>query len=291
MIRLVTFKRLALAAQLLLLPLATTTHAATSCDNSLSRSMPHRSSRADTGSDVMAQLMDLGGANRDAAVVRELLAGNMPRHLRRLTPVAINGTLPDGQSVQVVICVTPDYLAVGSEADNVRVPMGLPAAALVADRFGFLLPTTRMVDAIYAAAEVQLAPRPMEPGSQMVTTQYLLRHSATVDAMRASVARSPDALTAGQKKDLVLSPRLMSHRGKVAIYGWHRTNGRPIQPLSTVHVEQYADYSHGIRLVSQTAFVNGQKQPLSEILSNPQLASLVSSEGTMDALGIQASLH
>lgn len=297
MIRTATFRRLALAAQLVLLPLATISitttaaHATVNCGDALSRSMPHRPARADTGSDVMARLMDLGGANRDAAVVAELLAGNMPSHLRHLTPVAFNGTLPDGQDVQVVICVTPDYLAVGSDADNVRVPMGLPAAALIADRFGFLLPTTRMVDAIYAAAEVRLAPSPMDPTNQMVTTQYLLRHSATVDAMRSRVARSPDALTAGQKKDLVLSLRLASHRGMVAIYGWHRTNGRPIQPLSTVHVEQYADYSHGIRLVSQTAFVNGQRQPLSQILSNPQLASLVSSEGPMDALGLQASLH
>jgi len=276
----------------MLLPLASTAaHAAVNCGNSLSREMPHRSTRAGSGSDVMAQLMNLGGANRDAAVVQELLAGNMPSHLRRLTPVAINGTMPDGQDVQVVICVTPDYLAVGSDADNVRVPMGLPAAALVADQFGFLLPTTRMVDAIYAAAEIQLAPSPMDPNSQMVTTQYLLRHNATVDAMRARVTRSSAALTAGQKKDLVLSLRLMNHRGKVAIYGWHRTNGRPIQPLSTVHVEQYADYSHGIRLVSQTAFVNGQRQPLSQILSSPQMAALVSSEGPMDALRLQASLY
>jgi len=109
--------------------------------------------------------------------------------------------------------------------------------------------------------------------------------------MRALVSLLPEALTAGQKKDVVLSTRLTSKRGKVAIYGWHRTNGRPIQPLSTVHGAQYADYSHGVRLVSQTAFVNGKLQPLSQIISDPQLAVLVSSEGPMDVARLQTSLH
>ena len=46
--------------------------------------------------------------------------------------------------------------------------------------------------------------------------------------------------------------------GKIAIYGWHRLNGAPIQPLSTVHGACYADYSHGIRLVSETVLVDGK---------------------------------
>ena len=292
MIRLVTFKRAVFAAQLMLMLFAASyAHAATICADALSRSIPARSARADTGSNVMERLMSQGGARRDAAVTEELLAGNVPAHLRHLTPISIDGTLSDGQKVKVTICVTPDYLAVGSDADYVRIPLGLPAAARIADQFGFFLPTTRMVDAIYAQAKVRLAPSPMAPTNQMTTTAYLLRHNATVDTMRTRVTSSLKALTAGQKKDVVLTNRLLSKRGQVAIYGWHRTNGRPIQPLSTVHGAQYADYSHGIRLVSQTAFVNGRPLPLSQILSDPQLAALVSSEGPMNAARLQSSLY
>ena len=50
-------------------------------------------------------------------------------------------------------------------------------------------------------------------------------------------------LTAGPRKDLVLTSRLWLDPGKVAIYGWHRARGAPIQPLSTVHGAGYADYS------------------------------------------------
>ena len=194
-------------------------------------------------------------------------------------PVEFSGKAGDGNPVKVTICVTPDYLSVGDDANFVRTPLGLPAAAQVALRFGFLLPTTRMVDAIYAQAQVHLKPQPMTPGSAMVTTTYLLRHNATVDAQLGPEAGVPDELVAGQKKDLVLTNRLRSAPGKVAIYGWHRSNGHPIQPLSTVHQASYADYSHGIRLVSDTAFVNDRPVSLVKLLADPTYARLLSSEG------------
>jgi hypothetical protein len=53
----------------------------------------------------------------------------------------------------------------------------------------------------------------------------------------------------------------------------------PIQPLSTVHGARYADYSHGVRLVSAVAYVNGQPRLLLEILEDPWLAGIISDEG------------
>lgn len=40
------------------------------------------------------------------------------------------------------------------------------------------------------------------------------------------------ALLAGHKKDLVLTRRLVGRPDRVAIYDWHRLDGRPIHPLS-----------------------------------------------------------
>ncbi len=254
--------------------------AASGCPSSLSRGMPRRSARAETGSQLAARLSGLQGAERDRLIAAEVLNGNMPGFLRGLTPVTISGKRTDGASVSITLCVTPDYLAIGSDDDFFRVPLGLPAAAMVADRMGFLLPTTRMVDAIYEQARVRLAPQPMTPGAAMTTTRYFWAHNQTVDGQ---VGNRAGALTAGQKKDIVLSNRLYSNPGRIAIYGWHRTNGTPIQPLSTVHGAYYADYSHGVRLVSRTAYVNGRARPLAEILSDPAYAGILSKEGPIQA--------
>ncbi len=264
----------------------------TTCANGLVREIPTRRAKAPAGSDVMEQVLNLSGSERDSVVTSQVLSGNVPSFLRNLIPVTFTGKLADGQAANVTICVTPDYLAVGNDRDFVRIPMGLPAAAEIADEFGFFLPTTKMVDAIYSQAGIRLAPSPMKPTSQMSSTGYLLTHNDTVDGQLAPLGNDLDALTAGQKKDLVLSVRLRSKPGRVAIYGWHRTNGVPIQPLSTVHGALYADYSHGVRLVSETAYVNGRAVPLADIMQDPRLAQIVSSEGPINnARGLQASLY
>ena len=72
----------------------------------------------------------------------------------------------------------------------------------------------------------------------------------------------------------------MAHEiGKIAIYGWHRLTGIPIQPLSTVHGATYADYSHGIRLVSDVVLIDQEPRSLYGVLEDPRLAKILSDEG------------
>ena len=260
------------------------------CSNQLSAGIPERISDAPSGTSVMQALRNVSGQRRDDAVTEQVLSGNVPEFLRQLAPVEIPGVLATGERVLVTICVTPEYLAVGNDDDFVRVPMGLAAAAMVATELGFFLPTPKMVDEIYKRAQIRLTPRPMKPTAQMVSTDYLMRHSLMLDEQRNSEKPSPAALTAGQKKDIVITNRLRSKPGRVAIYGWHRPNGRPIQPLSTVHGAEYADYSHGVRLVSQTAFVNGRPMDLSDLMAHQELAGVVSAEGPIiDVRSLMAS--
>lgn len=261
------------------------------CATSLTRAIPRRARNSGDGTSVIGQLTSTSGSARDSAIVSEVLSGNIPDFLRDLVPVTFSGTSANGRPTQVTICVMPDYLAVGSDRDFVRVPMGLPAATRIAERFNMVLPTTRMVDAIYAQASVHLAPSPMEPGAQMSSTNYFLRHNATVEGQRARAGGRLGQLVSGQKKDLVLTNRLDSNPGRVAIYGWHRRGGSPIQPLSTVHGAQYADYSHGIRLISRRAYVNGQEVDLRDLLADSRLAGLVSSEGTISNRQMLAALR
>lgn len=254
--------------------------------------IPRRHKSSLNGSELMKRLPDAGGPGRDAAIVEQVLEGNVPSHIRKLTPVSISGSSANGNPVEVIICVTPDYLAVGNDRDFVRVPLGLAAAARIADELGFFLPTTRMVDAIYEQASVRVPPSPMKPTNRMSSTAYLVEHDRTLDRQRQKYGAQMTDLAAGQKKDVVLTNRLRSKPGRVAIYGWHRTNGRPIQPLSTVHGAEYADYSHGIRLVSRMAYVNGRPRPLEDIMRDRELAAIVSSEGPIDnAAALMAGLY
>lgn len=271
--------------------LAGNVHPANACNRSLTKNIPKRRGKAQAGQQVVAQSMALSGTERDQFLAAQLLDGNMPSFLRQLTPVTFSGLRANGESVRITICVTPDYLAVGDDNDFVRVPLGLPAAGKVANELGFILPTTKMVDAIYTQAQVHLTPSPMQAGRLMSSTNYLWQHNQTVETQRGTHLAKRDGLIAGQKKDLVLSNVLRSAPGRVAIYGWHRQNGRPIQPLSAVHENTYADYSHGIRLVSRTAIVDGKRYPLAELLQDPHLALMISKEGPIaHPLGLMAAV-
>ncbi|MEM6608043.1 MAG: hypothetical protein AAF689_05635 [Pseudomonadota bacterium] len=262
-------------------------NAANPCHARLARGIPNRSRSAPTGSAVIAGLDGIGGADRDARIVQAAFAGNVPNYLRQLRPVSFSGVTSGGQEAVVTICVTPDYLAIGSDADHVRVPLGLPAALQMADQFDMMLPTPRMVDAIYAQADLRLRPQPMTPGAQMTSTRYFLRHDALVDDQMARAGGRLGILVAGQKKDVVIANRLSSNPGRVAIYGWHQASGSPIQPLSTVHGAQYADYSHGIRLISRTAFVNGRAVDLGALLTDARYAALLNSDGPLTGRAVQ----
>lgn len=244
-----------------------------------STSIPPRAPSARTGSQVMAGLHGVPRATREAVILQELRAGNVPSFLRAFRPVTASG---GGRTV--TIQVLPDYLAIGDDADFVRVSLGSAGAQRAADAFGCQLPTTRIVDLAFAQAAVRLAPRPLPPGPTMMSVEYLLRHERLVEGQRRGHALG--LLTAGHKKDVVLTNRLLARPDRVAIYGWHRPSGGPIQPLSLVHEAGYSDYSHGVRLVAATARVDGRDVPLAAALRDPALASLLSAEGPLRLLRV-----
>jgi len=239
--------------------------------------LPARAASAVGGREFARRIAAASGPERDALIVQEIRGGNLPQHLRHARAVTLSPAVAGLPGV--TLCVLPDYLAVGSDDDYLLVPLGLRAALVLASEFGFELPTRRMVDAIYQQAALHLAPQPLPAGDQMRSTAFVEWHTQLVRAQRANTATPLDALAAGHKKDLVLTPRLDAQPGRVAIYGWHRPDGRPIQPLSLVHGARYADYSHGVRFVSTTAWVDGAPRPLGELLASESLASTVSDEG------------
>lgn len=239
--------------------------------------IPPRPSSADSGSKSVSRISLLLPKEREDAILSEILRGNIPEFLRQFVPITIALLCANGSVQTVTFEAMPDYLAIGSESDFVRMPMTPMTAQKIADRFGCILPTRKMVDLIYEAAEIKLEPHPLTVDREAVTT--FAQHNAIIEGQRAG--RPLGKLIGGHKKDVVITNLLQSKPESVAIYGWHKLDGKPIQPLTTVHRNSYVDYSHGIRLVRNTVTVDGVKRPIAEILADPTLCRLLSDEGTI----------
>ena len=276
--------RLLCAAALLVAPLVSAAQGAAACPQVLSAAIPPRSAKLPGGSGFARDIANLVRGERDARTAAAVLRGDIPDFLRRLKPVELNAYSSDGRPLHAVLCVMPDYLAVGSDRDYLRMPMGLKAATTIASRLGFVLPTPRMVDAIYRASHQHLHPQPLRASPAMRSTAYFTRHDADIAAQLRRLGIAPGLLVAGHKKDVVLSTRMDTHPGRIAIYGWHEANGEPIQPLSTAHGVEYVDYSHGIRLISDVMLLNGKVTSVHAVLANARLAPVLSDEGPVTAL-------
>jgi hypothetical protein len=246
--------------------------------NGFRGAIPPRPAGAMAGSEFLRYVQSMSTEQREAAILREVRGGNVPDFLRRLRPVRVT-MARGGRTVQGTVWVMPDYLSIGTRDDFVYIPMNPLTAQRIADQFALMLPTKKLVDVIYAAADVRLTPTPMPAGPAMVGVDYYRRHNETV--LRQLGSRGGGQLVAGHKKDVVLTNRLCRQRRRVAIYGWHRGEGRPIQPLSLVHDDHYADYSHGIRLIANMMLVDGVLRPVADVLSSPQDAGLISDEGVL----------
>ncbi len=240
--------------------------------------LPPRPADAVTGSEFYRRVADLDRVSRETAVVREITHGNVPEFLRRLVPIRVAATDATGQSHSAVYYVMSDYLAVGSDADFFRLPLTPYTGSLLADKLQASLITTKISDDIFAAAIRNAPPRPLTENRDAVATFF--EHHRLIEKQFAG--QPPGPLTAGIKKDVVLSNRLREKPHKVAIYGWHQPDGLPIQSLYVGHVDWYLDYSHGVRLMGRQMVVDGETRDVIDVLKDPRLHGLVSSEGMVN---------
>lgn len=224
------------------------------------------------------------GPQRDAAIYKAVLDGGAVDWPTVRVPV--------GQGC--FIEAATDYFAIGEPDDFLRVPLDGALAQQVADHLGLLLPTTKIVDAIWRAASVRLTPLPMTPAegfpydASMESVGRFILHNEWIEHGHAGHdgLNGLPGLVAGHKKDVVVSNRLLERPDQYGpiIYGWTQPNGAAIQPLSAAHRNQnyYADYSHGIRLLRPVFWqADGTYVALEQALADPRYASLLSTEGPL----------
>jgi hypothetical protein len=261
-------------------------------DRVTASTLPPRRADAVGGVAFLQSLVGLDRDARESAVLRELKSGNIPEFLRHLVPITVKATDVEGREHTAVYQVMPDYLAIGSDRDFVRIPMYPHTAQAFCDAFGFVLPTTKMVDDIWRQAVSKIGPQPLTHSRENTLT--FLAHNRMIEDQ--ITGQYLGELRAGHKKDVVITNRLNETHKRIAIYGWHFPSGEPIQPLTTVHVDWYVDYSHGIRPVKKAIQVDGAEMPYDVVLRDPKLHVLLSNEGVIsnssypsEAVGTQQS--
>jgi hypothetical protein len=123
----------------------------------LTERIPPRPNRALTGSQFAEYVSKMDPQQREQAILSEILQGNLPSFLRKLVPVELKH-LDHGRTLRATVFVMPDYLAIGSDKDFLRIPMNLYTATAIVARFGFVLPTKKIVDAIYNQSSYHFNP-------------------------------------------------------------------------------------------------------------------------------------
>lgn len=249
--------------------------------------LPPRGQTALSGTQVVTLITNLPRDTREEEIYNQIMSGNIPDFLRTLKTVT--GVVSvNGQNKTVVYYAAADYLAVGSNDDYFLIPMTPLLAQRLATPLGCVLPTKRMVDQIYTSSICKLRPQPIPPTPQMTTVPVFKQHNDSVWSLRQPLLTQYPLGTqvGGTKKDVIISNRIYQNLNPntpkpVVIYGWHQLNGSPIQPVYNGHGETYADYSHGVRLVKDSFFVDGVYKSYASLLADAVLSQVISDEGVI----------
>jgi hypothetical protein len=249
-----------------------------SCNATKKMRWPERSSVI-TGSQFYHEAFAMKWKERDSFAVENILAGDVPGFMKKFTPIHVSMTdSATGKFIKATYYVAPDYLSIGTDHDWARINITPLAAQKVADTFDCFLPTKKMVDDIYHGAKVKLEPVPMYAFRDSTPTMW--HHHLIVEGQR----RGRRGLIAGIQKDVVISGKISRDpkADRVAIYGWHKLDGFPIQPLYTGHVYWWVDYSQGIRLIYRKIKVQGKWMDYTDVLKDPILQRLLCDEEYCD---------
>lgn len=220
-------------------------------------------------------------------IVEAVTEGQVPDVMRHFRKIVFTTPVVDSVEIlrrrhKVEMWVLPDYIAIGTNDDYVRMPMGPYAAQRIADSLDCTLPTPFLVDRIAEASEGHVNIFPFRPLGNRNSQPIVFQDSNNaINAQFKAYGYEFGQLISGLKKDIVLTYKIMTlteYERNVAIYGWHHPDGRAQQPLFVRHGNFYVDYSHGVRLIYNKVKIDGVEYNIREILQSPELYRLLSDE-------------
>jgi hypothetical protein len=197
-------------------------------------------------------------------------------------------TIPGPNGTKITYNVMPDYITI----DGLRVPMAGQTAQKVADHFGMNLPTSKMSDQIWQAADTKIRPPPLSGGghiggkyysgkevveNKINTSDSAIAYSDMIEG--ALQGNKKPGLVAGHMKDII-APE--GDPNKLGLYGWHGTSGQPIQksPQTGHDTSVHTEYGAGVRLVDSKVTVtlpDGRKitTTMDKLLNHPDMSRSV----------------
>jgi hypothetical protein len=212
---------------------------------------------------------------RDSLCIAAAVNGNIPAFFQKFVPIKTRLQDKNGLFHQIKFYVSPDYLMIGSDKDYARIPVSPFTAQVLADKMNCFLPTAPIVDQIYRHSKIKLAPLPMFAFRDSTPTFW--QHHLMIEGQLRNKGKG---LVAGIKKDLIICSEkyFKGKTNRVAIYGWHKLDGKPIQPIYTGHIDSYVDYSHGARFIYRIIEVDGKKYDYEDLLLDPTFKYLLTND-------------
>jgi hypothetical protein len=221
---------------------------------------------------------------REKYIFDQIVVGNFDAKWCELSTMTTNGK-------HLKLLVMEDALKI----DNIRVNVSAILSQKLADLLMASLPTSMVVDMMFAAATRRATPCPMSITS---STNAMIAHSKSVDRQIGE----GNGLVATVGKHWVLDQQLEWKKHVACNYGWHFVgssyqgikgfptasgegvsgkNVKVIQPNATAHNPQHTDYSQICQLVSQRCWVDDIELTFSELVKDNVLGSFVSHQGAL----------
>lgn len=249
------------------------------------RITPTSSERKLAASELLQNVNELDFSKFETTVANALLDGHVPSWMLGFLDLKVEFVeLNQAKKRVITLRVLRDYLTIGDDVDNLRVPLSPIVAQKIADEWNCMLPTTHLVNLAWRQAFQRLTPDPWGPPydhNSMASLSRIKAFNAKINKQMSDKDYETRFLTVGHMKDVVITNALRARRNQVAIYGWHQSTGKPIQNLYLGHSNTYYDYSHGIRFWSRECLLDGQQRDLVDLLQDPSLSRALSSEGVM----------
>ncbi len=271
-----------------------------------------------TGSQFMRSVRNLSQPQIEERIFQQAIRGNMPSFMRpeNFYEIAVSGEV-DGARVEMRIRVAPDYFAIGSDGDHVRFPMSPLLARRLADHFGWVLPTSRIVDIVDQQAGLgstgrmdfnaapDIAKRVIDPETQkrvsarwnhreygayegkwMMSPQFTEEQNKMV---QEQIEAEHDQIRIDNPENPVIpgvSDVLRAGHKKDIIYHNETVARRTVciyhpraQSVNfTSHGERYHDYSHGFRAVDDSVEVRYVERDGSRHRETLPIASILNDE-------------
>lgn len=215
------------------------------------------------------------GDGREAIILEEAqIHNNYPEWLTGKSWHELNVSLRiDKRDRHLTMFAMPDVLTIG----GLRVAAKPQTFQAIAHTLNAILPSKRLSDFCWSAANQRLAPIGINESSPTATSSMVAHHNAIEKQLASLPERDEDELLAGHKVDVVVGPGLDG--GYVARYGMHSLTGKPSQMYPGPYRSEDVRADQGARFFSRACLLDGRPVDLATVFTHPDLHTLVSDQG------------